>query len=58
MLPKCLALLIGWKEIDSKRKILSNRLKPLKSLITGFYKYAYPQQTMNDFIKELITKGK
>lgn len=53
ILPKCMAFLIGWQQIDSIYEQSSNRLRSLKSLIIRFYNYAYTGKTINDLVAEL-----
>ncbi|XP_011332737.1 uncharacterized protein LOC105276645 isoform X2 [Ooceraea biroi] len=54
ILPKCIAFLIGWQQIDELQKS-AKRSKALKLLIVAFYKYVYSQETINDLLEEFTS---
>jgi len=57
ILPRCIAFLIGSQQIEnaSNMKRLLKKLHTLKQLISKFYNYIYIKETINDFVKDLMT---
>jgi len=62
ILPRCIAFLISSQQIKNAHnmELLLKKSHKLKKFISDNYNYTYTKETLNDFVKELMTalKGK